>query len=148
MIFQGWPIPGKLTIVNHNGWSSLLHLLRPSFFSFQSLTGYKTLLSFIKESHSRDGFVPFFKTHFIRFIHSHLLNTRSLYHWQGGPLKDLFCVNISNNSRVWRHEDITHVLYVIRSFKPIYFFLIANHWIISKLIIRNGWPHCFLAVAS
>ena len=29
IIFQGWPIPGKLTIVNHHGWSSLLHLFRP-----------------------------------------------------------------------------------------------------------------------
>ena len=29
MIFQGWPIPGKLTIVNHNGWASLLRIFRP-----------------------------------------------------------------------------------------------------------------------
>ena len=24
MIFQSWPLPGKLTIVNYHGWSSLL----------------------------------------------------------------------------------------------------------------------------
>ena len=29
MIFQSWPIPGKLTIVNHHGWSSWLRLFRP-----------------------------------------------------------------------------------------------------------------------
>ena len=28
MIFRSWPIPGKLTIVNYHGWSSLLHLFR------------------------------------------------------------------------------------------------------------------------
>ena len=34
MIFQGWPIPGKLTIVNHHGWTSLLRIFRPYFLSF------------------------------------------------------------------------------------------------------------------
>ena len=35
MIFKSWPIPHKLCIVNHQGWSSLLHLfkLRRSFLS-------------------------------------------------------------------------------------------------------------------
>ena len=28
MIFQSWPIPHKLCIVNHQGWSSLLHLFK------------------------------------------------------------------------------------------------------------------------
>ena len=36
MIFQGCPIKGKLTTVYHHGWSHLLHLFRPWFFSFQS----------------------------------------------------------------------------------------------------------------
>ena len=34
MIFQGCPIKGKLTTVNHHGWSNLLHLFRPWFFPF------------------------------------------------------------------------------------------------------------------
>ena len=34
MIFQGWPIPGKLTIVNHHGWTSLLRIFRPWLASF------------------------------------------------------------------------------------------------------------------
>ena len=29
MIFRSWPIPHKLCIVNHRGWSSLLHLFKP-----------------------------------------------------------------------------------------------------------------------
>ena len=29
MIFRSWPIPHKLCIVNHQGWSSLLHLFKP-----------------------------------------------------------------------------------------------------------------------
>ena len=29
MIFRGWPIKGKLTIVNHHGWTSLLRIFRP-----------------------------------------------------------------------------------------------------------------------
>ena len=29
MIFQSWPIPHKLCMVNHLGWSSLLHLFKP-----------------------------------------------------------------------------------------------------------------------
>ena len=35
MIFRSWPIPHKLCIVNHQGWSSLLHLfkLKRWFFS-------------------------------------------------------------------------------------------------------------------
>ena len=35
MIFKSWPTPQKLCIVNHQGWSSLLHLfkLRRPFFS-------------------------------------------------------------------------------------------------------------------
>ena len=36
MIFQGCPIKGKLTTVYHHGWSNLLHLFRPWFFSFHS----------------------------------------------------------------------------------------------------------------
>ena len=35
MIFKSWPIPGKLTIVNHQGWFSLLHRFKPQrSFSF------------------------------------------------------------------------------------------------------------------
>ena len=30
MIFKSWPIPHKLCIVNHQGWSSLLHLFKPN----------------------------------------------------------------------------------------------------------------------
>ena len=39
MIFQSWPIPHKLCIVNYQGWSSLLHLfkLRRWFFIRMSL---------------------------------------------------------------------------------------------------------------
>ena len=43
MIFQGWSIPGKLTVVNHHGWTSLLRIFRPWLASFsfvsQSLIG-------------------------------------------------------------------------------------------------------------
>ena len=28
MIFRSWPIPHKLCIVNHQGWSSLLYLFK------------------------------------------------------------------------------------------------------------------------
>ena len=28
MIFRSWPLPHKLCIVNHQGWSSLLHLFK------------------------------------------------------------------------------------------------------------------------
>ena len=34
MIFKDWPIPGKLTNVNHHGWSSLLHLFKPNVHFF------------------------------------------------------------------------------------------------------------------
>ena len=39
MIFRGWPIPHKLCIVNHQGWSSFLHLfkLKHWFFFFSSV---------------------------------------------------------------------------------------------------------------
>ena len=41
MIFRSWPIPHKLCIVNHQGWSSLLHLFKLQrwfFFSFISMS--------------------------------------------------------------------------------------------------------------
>ena len=40
MIFRSWPIPHKLCIVNHQGWSSFLHLfkLKRWFFSFISMS--------------------------------------------------------------------------------------------------------------
>ena len=34
MIFQSWPIPHKLCVVNHQGWSSLLHLFKLRRWSF------------------------------------------------------------------------------------------------------------------
>ena len=48
MIFQGWPIPGKLTVVNHHGWTGLLHIFKPKvnpsiFFHFQPLIGSPTI---------------------------------------------------------------------------------------------------------
>ena len=36
VIFQSWPIPHKLCIVNHQGWSSLLHLFKPKRWFFLS----------------------------------------------------------------------------------------------------------------
>ena len=40
MIFRSWPLPRKLCIVNHQGWSSLLYLfkLKRWFFSFISMS--------------------------------------------------------------------------------------------------------------
>ena len=32
MIFRSWPLPGKLCVVNHQGWSSLIHLFNPKRF--------------------------------------------------------------------------------------------------------------------
>ena len=40
MIFQSWPIPHKLCIVNHQGWSSLLHLFKlKRWFFHQNVIG-------------------------------------------------------------------------------------------------------------
>ena len=39
MIFRSWSIPHKLCIVNHQGWSSLLHLFKPKrWFFFISMS--------------------------------------------------------------------------------------------------------------
>ena len=48
MIFRSWPIPHKLCIVNHQGWSSFLHQfkLKPRFFCdffYQSVIGSQML---------------------------------------------------------------------------------------------------------